>query len=248
MISAVISNTVDTVNHLIEVTHGITPAATLEAVSPVCFRAVGGSVPSTLVAAQLYYAYVYDSTHLSVHTTRQGGLDGSSNRVSLTGNGTGVTTLYIPAGAMLAGTIGTDAICPACAKMLNGINCDSDMQLSMGGRSETEYYVSATSLVMQTRGRWRFRHNAASGDRSLSVWVKQAANQSPRPTIVVRENRALGLMADAVATAGSGTGWVQIGPVNFTLNANGAVWVTLEANYHGNGTPAPCYWDTVVRS
>lgn len=113
---------------------------------------------------------------------------------------------------------------------------------SRGGKNTSEGDPSQPSLELIANGVWRFRWVVQSGTRGVSVNVKQSVNYSPRPSIIVKANPDIGVNADVTATAGSGTGWVTIGPANITPSSAGAVWVELHANYDG---PTSSFWDNV---
>jgi len=93
---------------------------------------------------------------------------------------------------------------------------------------------------------WRFRWSVKGGQRSISVLSLQVTNTNQRPSMVVKSNASIGIASDITAVAPSGTGWVTIGPINFTVNAAGIVWVEL----HNNNTYSydPAYFDHIVAS
>lgn len=123
---------------------------------------------------------------------------------------------------------------------------NTDLNLmSMGGRDNAQGDPAQPSLRMDARGVFRFRWAFASGARTVSVNVKQEANASPRPTLVVKANPAIGIAADVVETAGSSTNWITIGPAAINPSSNGATWVELHANYDAQYRSAPCYWDHI---
>jgi hypothetical protein len=97
-------------------------------------------------------------------------------------------------------------------------------------------------MNLPVRGTLRSRCKVQSGDRSISIDVKQPANLSPRPSLVVCKNADLGLTQDVTAVAASGTGWVTI-VGEFTPSADGAVWFELRNNLDGH---RPCYWDNLT--
>jgi hypothetical protein len=97
-------------------------------------------------------------------------------------------------------------------------------------------YPSAPSIQLTIHGFWRFRWTVTPGARTISVQVKQAANSTPYPTIIVRKNASIGISADVTGTSPGGTGWVTIGPVTVTPSSEGVVWVELWNNLY---TPAP---------
>jgi len=124
-----------------------------------------------------------------------------------------------------------------------GVIC-GDQSFIAGGRDNVEGNPAQPSLKMERLGKFRFRWIVTSGARTISVNVKQAINLTPRPTLVVKANSSIGVNSDVTGTAGSGTGWVTIGPVAINPSSSGAVWVELRANY--DGQTCPSYWDNVV--
>ena len=116
----------------------------------------------------------------------------------------------------------------------------------IGGKDTSEGDPAQPSLRLDAKGMWRFRWAVASGSRSVSINVKQAVNGSPRPTLVVKANPSIGVNSDVTGTAGSGTGWVTIGPVSITPSSDGAVWVELHNNYDSQVLQTPCFWDHIV--
>jgi len=118
-----------------------------------------------------------------------------------------------------------------------------DRTFWLGGK-ETSEGNSQPSLRLDARARFRFRWKVDSGSRSISVDVKQGANVSPRPTLVILANADIGV-AETTGTAGSGTAWVTIGPVSIAPSSAGAVWVELRSNYDCGNGGAPCYWDNL---
>lgn len=109
-------------------------------------------------------------------------------------------------------------------------------------KNDTEGNPTFPSLQLDIPGFWRFRWVVKPGVRSIQINAKQAANGTPRPTMVVKANSAVGLAADLTGTAGSSTGWVVIGPLSFTCTVIGVVWVELHNNYYGQYN-TPCYFD-----
>ena len=116
---------------------------------------------------------------------------------------------------------------------------------SFGGRDNAQGDPAQPSLRMDARGVYRFRWAFESGARTVAVNVKQEVNLSPRPTLVVKANPAIGIASDVIETAGSSTNWITIGPANISPSADGATWVELHANYDGQYMGAPCYWDHI---
>ena len=110
------------------------------------------------------------------------------------------------------------------------------------GRSDAEGSPTPPSMNLPVRGALRSRGKAKAGSRSISIDVKQAANLTPRPTLVVRKNLAIGLTDDVTATAAAGTGWVTV-TASFTAAVDGAVWFELCNNLDGF---FPCLFDKLV--
>lgn len=105
----------------------------------------------------------------------------------------------------------------------------------------------APSLRVQAPGKWRFRWAVKSGSRSIMIDVKQVSNTTPRPSVIVKANTAIGVNSDVTGTAGAGTGWVTIGPIAVTPSSDGALWVELWNNNPVlDYTNSDTYWDNVV--
>lgn len=116
---------------------------------------------------------------------------------------------------------------------------------SRGQRNNNEGDPAQPSLELVGRGFFRFRWTVVAGTREITIEVKQVINASPRPSLIVRANPSIGVNSDVEESAGSGTGWVTIGPATITPTSNGAVWVELHANYDA---PESSYWDTLTVS
>lgn len=112
-------------------------------------------------------------------------------------------------------------------------------------RNNTEGNPAQPSLQLDIPGMWRFRWGVIAGPRTIRVNVKQVVNASPRPTLIVRANSAVGLNSDLTVTAGSSTGWIVLGPASFTATAAGPLWVELWNNYHGQ-YQTPCFFDHII--
>lgn len=97
---------------------------------------------------------------------------------------------------------------------------------------------SPEPLVIARAGQYRFRVGlTGSSPQSISIWVKQVSNTSPRPQMIVRKNLAVGVTDDITVTAGSSTDWIEmVASVPFTT-LPGAVWVELH-NKQLNSNPA----------
>lgn len=124
---------------------------------------------------------------------------------------------------------------------LKGAVCVDGIYQALGGKDTVEGDPAQPSLRLSA-GYWAFRWTVLTGTRTISVKVKQPANLSPRPTLVVKANPEIGVNADATGTAAAGTGWVTIGPVTITPTSDGAVWVELHNNIDGT---AVSYWDAI---
>jgi hypothetical protein len=103
---------------------------------------------------------------------------------------------------------------------------------------------SSPALEMLYPGMFRFRWVVRPGQRTVSIRVKQPFNITPRPTLTLKSNASIGIPADIVATAGSSTDWITIGPITATVTTLGVVWVEMRNNLLNAYTP--CYWDHIV--
>lgn len=119
---------------------------------------------------------------------------------------------------------------------------------ALGGRDNAEGFSSQPSLRLDARGVYSFLWAMTAGARALSISVKQAANADPRPSVVIRANPEIGINADITTVAGSGTGWVTIGPIAVNPAQAGCVRVELRNNYNAMIFTAPCYWDNLQRT
>ena len=106
----------------------------------------------------------------------------------------------------------------------------------------------APCFRMDTPGAFKFRWAADTGAHTIAIKVKQVANQSPRPTLTVLPNPAVGIADPIVTAAPSGTDWVMIGPVSVTFTAAGVVWIELRNWLNTQFGTTPCYWDDRVTS
>ena len=127
---------------------------------------------------------------------------------------------------------------------LSQIVCGTDVY-ALGGK-DAGTGSPAPAMRLDGNYRFRFRWRVASGTRTVQCQVMQAANASPRPTIIVRANPSVGVNADVVATAGAGTGWVTAGPVTITPSSNGAVWVEIWNNLRWQAGGAPLFIDNIT--
>lgn len=74
--------------------HLLTAATTLANVTRVSVRNTGGAVHAGLAENTQYYFHYLTANSGTLHTTAQGGLDGTSNIVTISGSGTGTNTMY----------------------------------------------------------------------------------------------------------------------------------------------------------
>lgn len=122
------------------------------------------------------------------------------------------------------------------------LDCDVPMAIE-ASRADDEGASGAPCLKMTRGSRLRLRVPVAQGARAISVKVKQDTPASPRPKLIVKANPEIGLAVDIEGTAPVGAGWQTCGPVSFTANQNGGVWIELAASFIGVGA---CYWDDIT--
>ena len=96
------------------------------------------------------------------------------------------------------------------------------------------------SLRMDHWGFWRFQWVLAIGANSWSISVKQALNETPRPSVVIKANPDVGLVVDSETVAAAGNSWETI-TVAPNATAAGAVWVELH-NRLDTEIYCPCLW------
>jgi hypothetical protein len=125
---------------------------------------------------------------------------------------------------------------------LRAVHCGADKQ-PLGVRNNIEGNPAQPSIQLTTRGKWRIRWIVEAGARTISVNVKQVINEAPRPIMTVKANPSIGVNADVVGTAPSGSGWVTIGPVNVNPSAKGALHVEFEARHPGQTVPT--FFDSI---
>lgn len=88
-----VTNTVDTADDELTVTaHGITGATGVGDVQRGFFTNVGGAVPAAIEEDATYYLRVVDVDTLTLHRSAEGAI-ANTDRIDLTGDGTGTTTL-----------------------------------------------------------------------------------------------------------------------------------------------------------
>lgn len=129
---------------------------------------------------------------------------------------------------------------------LRSITTGVDVLIINSGSDNTQGSPDVPSLKMGAMGTFKFRWSVINGARSISVRVKQAVNQQPRPLLRVKANPSIGILSDGTAVAASGTDWVTIGTIAVNPTSNGALYVVLENRYDGQTPAAPCYWDHIV--
>lgn len=115
----------------------------------------------------------------------------------------------------------------------------------VAGAKDTSEGNPQPSLRMDALGSFRFRWQVLAGARTIQIQCKQAINLSPRPTMVIKANSDIGVNADVTVTAGSGAGYVTIGPETINPVSDGALWVELHNNLDYQIAVAPCYWDNL---
>jgi hypothetical protein len=117
-----------------------------------------------------------------------------------------------------------------------------------GGEDLVEGFSSAPCLRMDAKGSWRFRWALTVATHSITVYVKQAINQSPRPSLCVKANPSIGILTDIEVFAPSSTDWVAVSSGSFAVTTLGATWVELRCNLETNVGFFPCYWDSISKS
>lgn len=199
--------------------------------------ASSGSLPAPLAPNTTYWVTVTSATRFTVSLTKGGAA------IDLTSSGSGTHTAVIETDSLVQSGDGKGAsvLPPGLPRFLAVI----DWTAVLGARDNTEGSPDPPSLRMNTKGRFRFRWTVIGGGaRTVSVNVKQPINLSPRPTLTVKANPAIGVAADVSGTAPSGTSWVTIGPVVINPTIDGSLFVELSANY--DGQYVPCWWDEIV--
>lgn len=112
-------------------------------------------------------------------------------------------------------------------------------------KSTTEGSPATPSLALTQAGNWRFRWVVRTGTRTISINVKQASNQTSRPSMVIKSNTSIGIDNDVSGSAPAGTDWVTIGPLTVIPTGTDVVWVEL---YNNSTLIAndPAYFDHIV--
>lgn len=126
------------------------------------------------------------------------------------------------------------------------INIGGNAELGLGvGRSDAEGYEEAPSMVMRFPAKFRFRLSVEPGNVGVTIRVKQASNVTPRPTLTLLANSAVGLTGDLSGSAAAGEDWTLIGPLEFTATAKGVV-VAEFACHNVAENDAGCFWDRLT--
>ena len=108
-----------------------------------------------------------------------------------------------------------------------------------------EGFPAPPSLQLNVPGFWRFRWSVKAGPRAIYVSAKQNSTGSVyRPSVILKQNNAVGLTADVSASAAAGADWQQI-PMAFTATGNGVVWVELWNNNTAMFN-APAFFDHII--
>jgi hypothetical protein len=156
--------------------------------------------------------------------------------ISNSHNRTGETSVSSYAKGITLGGIGTTNI--------DG-NFGSNMFFGVG-KNTTEGSPATPCLELKYANKWRFKWSLAIGTRTISVKCKQVSNLSPRPSLTVKSNASVGLSADLITYAPSGTDWVTIGPASFVSTGTDAVWVELANNMTSSVSISPTLFDHIV--
>jgi hypothetical protein len=97
------------------------------------------------------------------------------------------------------------------------------------GRDDSQGNPSPPSYAMRRPGRiGPFFFPLTTGAHTISVDVKYGPSLTMRPRLIVHEDQNLGINAELIAIAASGTGWVTVASPLFTLRQAGVVEVFLE--------------------
>lgn len=131
----------------------------------------------------------------------------------------------------------------ASAYVRRTINIGGITELALGiGRDDSEGFETAPSMKMRFPAKFRFRLSVEPGSVGVTIKVKQASNVTPRPTLTLLANAAVGLTGDLSGSAESSEDWVTIGPLEFTATAQGVVIAEL-ACHNVAENEAGCFWD-----
>lgn len=113
-------------------------------------------------------------------------------------------------------------------------------------KSLTEGSPNSPCLELTQPTMWRFKWVVKPGQRMISIRTKQTkyVSATQRPSITVKANTNVGLVADLVAYAPSGTDWVIIGPIIFT--ATGTDALTVEVRNNLEMTNESAFFDHII--
>lgn len=140
-------------------------------------------------------------------------------------------------GQAVAGALQAISIAEDLTDWLGNASAGRELQTGVS-RDDTDGFPTPPSLRFEWWGFWRFRWAVSVGTMSMTIYAKQALNLSPRPSVVLKKNSAVGLVADTSFVAAAGAGWTAI-PVSFVATAVGVIWVELWNNLN-TLTSAPC--------
>jgi hypothetical protein len=156
-----------------------------------------------------------------------------------------------PAAALSGAVLGDAATSLALGGISARLRCimrESEYMV-MGGEDFIQGNPAAPCLRLDANGIWKFRWALPVGQHTISVNVMQAVNLNPRPSLAIRANPAIGILADIESFAPPSATWTMIGPVNVTTTtATGATWVELRCNLDSNIGAFPCYFDHIVKT
>jgi hypothetical protein len=141
-----------------------------------------------------------------------------------------------PSGAAVAGALQALAL-GGPQDWLGNASFGREMQTGVT-RDDTDGFPNPPSLRFEWWGFWRFRWAVVAGTMTTTIYVKQALNQTPRPSIILKANAAVGLVVDTIFVAAAGTGWITLTP-SFVATATGVIWVELWNNLNTSFS-APC--------
>lgn len=141
-----------------------------------------------------------------------------------------------PSGAGVAGALQALAV-GGLTDWLGNASAGRELQTGVT-RDDTDGFPAPPSLRFEWWGFWRFRWVVSVGTMSFTIYAKQALNQSPRPSVVLKANAAVGLVVDTSFVAAASAGWVTITP-SFVATAAGVIWVELWNNLNTSFS-TPC--------
>lgn len=128
---------------------------------------------------------------------------------------------------------------------IRGVHLVSSAPMASGTMDSSVGNLAQPSLRMDTKGIFTFPWAVDARQRTISVYVKQEVNVSPRPQMNILANSLIGVSA-ASSVASSSTGWVQLS-LTFTPTATGVIEIQLEARYDcqlaSDSVLTKCYWD-----